>query len=316
MFRGSMREFSAEMLGTFVLMLFGLGVNAQVTLGKSTAWVAAGGHESAQVELTQYAYGDYLSINFGWGVAVLLGIYVAGGVTGAHINPAVTVALAVRRELPWSKVIPYVSAQMLGAFLASAVIYAVYVESINVVEAGMPQPVQASQEMEPPLPQQAAASAPGHQISTAGIWSTYPREFPDGTTLSNWTGLVDQVVATALLLLCICAIGDARNLAPGANLAPLVIGSIVFMIGISFGSNCGYAINPARDFSPRLFTWMAGWGNQVFLHPNNLWYLVPIVGPIVGGILGVLTYDLLISRFHDTRGQKGGPQDLVPEEQE
>ena len=314
MFRCSMREFSAEMLGTFILMVFGLGVNAQVTLGKSTALVAAG-HENAQVELTEYAYGDYLSINLGWGVAVLLGVYVAGGITGAHINPAVTVALAVRRELPWSKVIPYVSAQMLGAFLASAVIYAVYVESINIVEAGSSAPVVASEQMEAPPPEQ-AASKPGHQISTAGIWATYPRTFPDGTTLSNWTGLIDQVVATALLLLCICAIGDVRNLAPGANLAPLAIGSIVFMIGISFGSNCGYAINPARDLSPRLFTWMAGWGNQVFLHPNNLWYLVPIVGPIVGGILGVLTYDLLISRFHDTRGQKGGPQDLVPEEQE
>ena len=308
MFRGSMREFSAEMLGTFILMIFGLGVNAQVTLGKSTAMVAGAGHESAQVALTEYAHGDYLSINFGWGVAVLLGVYVAGGVTGAHINPAVTVALAVRRELPWSKVIPYVSAQMLGAFLASAVIYGVYVEAINVVEAGAPPPVQDSGEMQPALPQQVEGPA-GHKLSTAGIWATYPREFPDGTTLSNWTGLVDQVVATALLLLCICAIGDVRNLAPGANLAPLAIGSIVFMIGISFGSNCGYAINPARDLSPRLFTWMAGWGNQVFLHPNNLWYLVPIVGPIVGGILGVLAYDLLISRFHD-------PRELTPEDQE
>ena len=251
-----MREFSAEMLGTFILMAFGLGVNAQVTLGKSTAMVAGAGHESAQVALTQYAHGDYLSINLGWGVAVLLGVYVAGGVTGAHINPAVTVALAVRRELPWSKVIPYVSAQMLGAFLAAAVIYGVYVEAIHVVEAGTPPPVHAVGEMETP-PQ--AESPAGHQLSTAGIWSTYPREFPDGTTLSNWTGLVDQVVATALLLLCICAIGDARNLAPGANLAPLAIGSIVFMIGIAFGSNCGYAINPARDFSPRLLPgWPAG----------------------------------------------------------
>ena len=306
MFRGSRREFFAEMLGTFILMTFGLGVNAQVTLGKSTAMINEAG---TQVALTQYAHGDYLSLNLGWGVAVLLGVYVAGGVTGAHINPAVTVALAVRRELPWSKVVPYVTAQMLGAFLASVVIYAVYMEAVDAAEVGPPRVVQASSEGEPdPLPEKSATSS-GHKLSTAGIWATYPREFPDGSTLSNWSGLVDQIVATALLLLCICAIGDVRNLAPGANLAPLAIGSIVFMIGISFGSNCGYAINPARDFSPRLFTWLAGWGNQVFLYPNNVWYLVPIIGPVIGGILGVLAYDQLISRFHDTRNE-------VPEEQE
>ena len=70
------------------------------------------------------------------------------------------------------------------------------------------------------------------------------------------------------------------------------------MIGLGFGSNCGYAINPARDFAPRLFTWMAGWGSQVFVVPNNTWYLVPIVGPLLGGVLGVVVYDQLISRFH------------------
>ena len=309
MFRGSMREFSAEMLGTFILMVFGLGVNAQVTLGKSTSVLAAGGHDGAQVALTQFHYGDYLSINFGWGVAVLLGVYVAGGVTGAHINPAVTLAMAVRRDLPWSKVIPYISAQMLGAFLASALIYAVYVEAIYAAEAPPALGLQSVDEDAPLVQPQVASVPTQHKLFTAGIWSTYPREFADGSTLSNWSGLLDQVVATALLLLCICAITDTRNMAAGANLGPLAIGSIVFMIGISFGSNCGYAINPARDFSPRLFTWMAGWGNQVFVSPNNIWYLVPIVGPLIGGILGVVAYDQLIRRFHDSDPQ-------VSEEQE
>jgi glycerol uptake facilitator protein len=205
-------------------------------------------------------------------------------------------------------VIPYISAQMLGAFLASALIYAVYVEAIYAAEAPPAQGLQSVDEDAPLVQPQVASVPTQHKLFTAGIWSTYPREFANGP-LSNWSGLLDQVVATALLLLCICAITDTRNMAAGANLGPLAIGSIVFMIGISFGSNCGYAINPARDFSPRLFTWMAGWGNQVFVSPNNIWYLIPIVGPLIGGILGVVAYDQLIRRFHDSDPQ-------VSEEQE
>lgn len=308
MLGASKREFAAELLGTFVLMAFGLGVNAQVTLGRSTAEIPAASVDGAQVALTQYAHGDYLSINVGWGLAVLLGVYVAGGITGAHINPAVTLAMAYRRELPWSKVVPFIAAQMLGSFIASAMIYAVYREAIVAVEAqsepaavDVAMPAHGDGE-EPLLPEPVLVAdedaAAEHQLFTSAIWSTYPREFTDGSRLSNWSGFLDQVVATALLLLCICAITDSRNLAPTSNLGPLAIGSIVFMIGLGFGSNCGYAINPARDFSPRLFTWCAGWGNQVFLVPNNTWYLIPIVGPLLGGVLGVVAYDQLIRRFH------------------
>ena len=115
MFRVDKKEFFAEFLGTLVLMVFGLAVNAQVSLGDQQ-------------------YGTYLSINIGWGLAVVFGVYVAGGVTGAHINPAVTLALAVNREFPWSKVLPYMAAQFLGAFLASALIYVVYLEAIDAYE--------------------------------------------------------------------------------------------------------------------------------------------------------------------------------------
>ena len=130
-------------------------------------------------------------------------------------------------------------------------------------------------------------------METAGIWATYPQPY-----LSNIPGgLVDQIVGTAMLVGCILAIVDQRNTAVQANMAPVVIGALVLVIGMTFGHNCGYAINPARDFGPRLFTAVAGWGSQVFT-ANNHWWWIPIVGPLIGGVLGGFVYDLLITRFH------------------
>lgn len=303
-----LREMSAEFLGTMVLMLFGLGVNAQVTLGKVSVPLSVGDLGRSVGKITEFQYGDYFSINFGWGVAVMLAVYVAGGVTGAHINPAVTIAMACRRALPWSRVMPFIAAQMLGAFVASAIVYGVYYEQIQNVEAvaaAESEVFSGSDNLGHEV--KAVEKASHHTMATAGIFGTYPRSFsnlaPD--TISNWTGLLDQIVGTALLLLVICAVGDVRNLAPQSNVGPVVVGALVLMIGLSFGSNCGYAINPARDLSPRLFTYMAGWGSQVFKDPNTLWYLVPVVGPIVGGILGVVTYDQLISRFYEDETESG-----------
>lgn len=281
MFRVDKKEFFAEFLGTLVLMVFGLAVNAQVSLG---------GQE----------YGTYLSINLGWGLAVVFGVYVAGGITGAHINPAVTLALAVNREFPWSKVLPYMAAQFIGAFVASALIYVVYLEAIDAFEIARAQEivVEESGDEAPQVMAVTAENPPPRTMKTAGIWATYPRQFPTRRWISNWSGFLDQVVGTALLLLCICALTDERNMAPKSNLAPLLIGAVVLMIGMSMGANCAYAINPARDFSPRLFTWLAGWGGQVFRSPNTTWYLIPILGPFLGGIIGVQLYRLLISRWH------------------
>ena len=129
--------------------------------------------------------------------------------------------------------------------------------------------------------------------ATAGIFATYPQEF-----LSNVPGgLVDQVVGTALLMLVIFAIGDRRNSAPDAALAPVLVGLLVVLIGMTFGFNAGYAINPARDLGPRLFTAIAGWGSEVF-RAGHHWWWVPIVGPCVGAVLGGAVYDFLITRHH------------------
>lgn len=252
MSRQTTRELAAEFLGTLVLVTFGVAVVAQVVLGEKQN-------------------GEYLSINLGWGLAVVMGIYVAGGVTGAHLNPAVTLALAVRRGFAWSMVIPYWIAQVAGAFVASALVYATYHEALAGFDAV-------------PL-----------DMSTAGIWATYPNE---AFKLSNISGgLVDQIVGTALLVGCIFGISDKRNMAPQANLAPFAVGAVVVLIGMTFGLNCGYAINPARDFGPRLFTYVAGWGEQVFTAHDHWWW-VPIVGPLIGGVLGGVIYDLFITQFY------------------
>jgi MIP family channel proteins len=250
MSRDTLREASAEFLGTFTLIIFGVGVVAQVVLGSQQ-------------------FGDYLSINLGWGLGVTMGAYVAGGISGAHLNPAVTLALALHRGFPWRKVLPYAVAQLAGAIAASAVVYFTYREAIDAFEGTT------------------------RSLATAGIWSTYPQDY-----LSNFPGgFVDQVVGTAMLMIVIFAIGDNRNMALPSTLGPIVVGAAVLLIGMTYGLNAGYAINPARDFGPRLFTYLAGWGEQVFTAHDHWWW-VPIAGPLCGAVLGGWVYDLFITRGH------------------
>ena len=248
------RELLAEFLGTFVLIAFGVGVVAQFVLSGKDA-------------------GSPLAINIVWGLAVTMGCYVAGGVSGAHLNPAVTVALAVHRGFPWRKVVPYTVAQVAGAFAASAVVYATYFEALKAFDGGV-------------------RHVTGAQ-ATAGIWSTYPQPF-----LSTFPGgVIDQIVGTALLMAVIFALTDNRNAPPAAGQGPVIVGLLVVAIGAAFGFNSGYAINPARDFGPRLFTAIAGWGADVF-RAGNHWWWVPIVGPLIGAVLGGWVYDLCVGRRH------------------
>jgi MIP family channel proteins len=251
---GTSREAAAEFLGTFVLIVFGTAVVAQVVL--------SGG-----------SHGGYLSISLGWGLAVTMAVYVSAGVSGAHLNPAVTLAAAVHRGFPWRKVLPYCVAQLAGAFVASAVTFATYREAFAHFDGGVRQ-----------------VTGPH---GTAGIFATYPQDFL--STVPG--GLLDQVVGTALLIVLIFALGDRRNLAPEASLGPLVVGLAVVLVGMTFGYNSGYAINPARDLGPRVFTALAGWGGEVF-RAGHHWWWVPIVGPCVGAVLGGYAYDLLITGHH------------------
>ena len=234
--------------------------------------IAFGSAVVAQVVLSGNANGTYISINIAWGVAVTMGVYVSAGVSGAHLNPAVTVALAVHRGFPWSKVLPYSLGQIGGAFCGAALTFLTYHEAFDSFDQGIRHVTGAK--------------------ATAGIFSTYPQPF-----LSLAGGLVDQIVGTALLLLLVFALGDSKNFAPEGRIGPILVGAAVVLIGMSFGFNAGYAINPARDLGPRLFTLVAGWGGEVF-RAGNGWWWVPIVGPLIGGPLGGLVYDALITRHH------------------
>lgn len=253
MLKGTVREAAAEFFGTFILIAFGAGVVAQTVLSNN-------------------ANGSFLAINVGWGIAVMLGIYASAGVSGAHLNPAVTVALAVHRDFPWSKVLPYSMAQTAGAFVASALVFATYREALGAFDGGV--------------------RAVDGATATAGIWATYPQAY-----LSIAGGFVDQVVGTMLLLIGVLAVTDQKNVGAPAWLTGPLVGLIVVAIGVAFGFNAGYAINPARDFGPRLFTFVAGWGPSVFTAGGGWWW-VPIVAPIVGGILGVWLYDTFINKHH------------------
>jgi glycerol uptake facilitator protein len=240
----------AEFLGTAILLLFGQGVVAMVVL--------FGGGVPGEV-----VKGGYTNVVFGWGLGVTLGIYAAGKISGAHLNPAVTVTLACWRGFPWNKVLPYSVAQIAGAFVASAIVYLNYLPAFDAFD---------------PL-----------REKTAGIFTTFPA-FAD---LLQY-GFLDQVVGTALLMFAIFALSDENN-QPSGILTPILVGLVVVAIGISFGAMHGYAINPARDFGPRLFVTLAGFRNNG-LTDGGFIFWVPIVAPLLGGVMGGWIYDAGIRR--------------------
>jgi glycerol uptake facilitator protein len=268
-------ELLAEFLGCVCLISFGDGVVAMA--------VAAlpGSGRTASPTTIFVGVGDWLLIAFGWAFAVAFAVWVAGGVSGAHINPAVTLAFAVRRKFPWGKVLPYWAAQVVGCFAGAALVYLVYHYAIDAYNLAAHTP-----------------KSSGKALASYSIFATFPASFFHGSIAGP---LVDQIVGTGFLVLFVVAVIDVRNTAVGANLGPLVIGFIVAAIGISYGANAGYAINPARDFGPRLFAYFAGWGKVAlpgsyrapgFVFSNYFW--IPIVGPLVGGVIGVIVYDLFI----------------------
>jgi glycerol uptake facilitator protein len=258
-------ELLAEFLGTFTLIIFGVGVVAHFVLRN-----AVGDPTPAP-----NTFGNFTSVNFAWGFGVVMGIYVAGGISGAHINPAVTLALAVRRKFPWAKVGPFWGAQFLGAFVAALLLRWNFYEWFNQVD-------------------------PGKTYATQGVYSTSP-----GPGLSVLGGLRSEIIGTAVLVMLVLAIIDVRNAAPWANLAPWIIGIAVVAIGMSLGALSGYAINPARDFGPRLASWVTGWSTAMKAPSGDYYFWVPIIGPLVGGVIGAYVYDFFIGEGEPAPGEVG-----------
>jgi glycerol uptake facilitator protein len=221
---------------------------------------------------------------------VALAVWVAGGVSGAHLNPAVTLAHALRRGFPWNKVPSYWAAQLFGAFAGAAIVYLNYHDAISSLESA-----------------EKITRGETNSIPTFSIFATFPAAYFS----SPWGPLIDQIIGTALLVLVIFAVIDAFNTPVKANLAPLVVGLIVVGIGVSFGANAGYAINPARDLGPRLFAWIEGWKSIAIpgdYGKVNFFMWVPIVGPMIGGALGAYLYDFAVRDVLIARGAEPDPE--------
>ncbi|KAJ8520828.1 hypothetical protein ONZ45_g2398 [Pleurotus djamor] len=252
--RDAIHEPFAEFLGVAILIIFGNGVNCQVVLSSVTGVASS-------------PKGDWMSINFGWAIGTAMGVWVSGGISGGHINPAVTLALATWRGFPWRKVPAYIFAQVMGGVVGAALVYANYFHAIDIFEGG----------------------EGVRTLNTAGLFSTYALDY-----LTNVSCFFSEVLASAVLLVVVLAIGDQRNCPPPAGLAPLVLFLLILGIGASLGMQTGYAINPARDLGPRLLTAMVGYGKDVFTFRNHYWLWCPVAGSIVGAQLGTVFYDIFM----------------------
>ena len=203
--------------------------------------------------------GGWIVVAAGWGFAVAIGVYIAGWASGAHINPAVTIGLASIGELPWAQVPVYLVGQFLGGFLGAVLVWLAY------------------------LPHWPATSDPGAKL---GVFCT-------GPAIRNWpSNLICEIIGTAVLLMGVLGILNTNN-EIGSGVGPYAIGILVFSIGLSLGGPTGYAINPARDLSPRIahaLLPIAGKGNSDW---GYAW--VPIVGPLIGGVIGAVLYHLLFT---------------------
>lgn len=214
----------------------------------------------------------YWGVCIAWGLGVTIAIYVTGSVSGTHANPAVTLALTLYRGFPKSKLLPYWIAQIAGAFIGAALVLQLYHPVIDAYNAA-----------------HGLTRATG---GGAGVFFTHP-----GEHVTPIHAFWDEVILTGLLLLGIFAITDEYNeVAPRANSGALMIGLLVATIGASAGYLEAWALNPARDFVPRLLAWIAGYDRAAFPGPDNYWW-VPATAPLLGGLLGAGLYQLAIKPF-------------------
>lgn len=249
-------ECIAEFIGAGLLIFFGAGCVAALVLTGAT-------------------YGQW-EISIIWGLGVSIAIYCTGGVSGAHINPAVTISLSLFHGFEKHKVLPYIGSQLLGTFSAAALIYALYSNLFIDFEAA-----------------QGITRGSVESLATAGIFSTYPHP-----AISLSGAFAVEFVITAVLMFAILAIGDDTNGVPNKAMGPLLIGILIAIIGGSLGPLTGFAMNPARDFGPKLFTFLAGWGDVALTGGKEIpYFIIPILAPICGASFGGWLYPKVIRPY-------------------
>ncbi|GAD93768.1 aquaporin, putative [Paecilomyces variotii No. 5] len=244
--RHYLREPLAEFLGTTVSLLIGLCGNLAVTTSKNQG-------------------GSKLSENWAWGLGFMVGIYLAGGVSGAHLNPVISITLWIFRGFPLRRCYYYITAQILGAITAAGLAYCLYRDAI-------------------------ISQTPGVPPNTTGFgFYSEPLIY-----ISGATGFFNEFVGTAMLLCTILALGDDSNAPPGAGMHSLIIGLVITVLSICLSYNTGGSFNPVRDFGPRLVTLMAGYGGHVFTDRSCWWIWGPWIATTSGGIIGAAVYDIFI----------------------
>ncbi len=234
----------------------------------------------AALVLTGAEFGQW-EVSIIWGFGVAIAIYCTAGVSGAHINPAVTIALAAFHGFDKAKVLPYIVSQMLGAFCSAALVYSLYSNLF------------ADYEIANGFLRSSEAA-----LSTAGIFSTYPHP-----SLSILGAFAVEFVITAVLMFGILALGDEHNGASRGPMNPLLIGILIAVIGGSLGPLTGFAMNPARDFGPKLFAYLAGWDYALTGAKEIPYFIIPILAPIAGACFGGWAYPKMIGAYLPTAGQ-------------
>lgn len=245
----------AEFLGTATIIFFGAGCVAAAKVAGAT-------------------FGLW-EISIVWGLAVAMAVYLSAGISGAHLNPAVSVALWLFANFEGRKVIPYTLSQIAGAFCSAALVYGLY-HNLFLEYEQTHHMVRGSVE----------------SLDLAGVFSTYPNPL-----ISVGQAFLVELVITAIMMALIMALTDDGNGLPRGPMAPLLIGFLIAIIGAAMGPLTGFALNPARDFGPKLFAWLAGWGNVAFTGARDIpYFLVPIFGPLIGASLGAFGYRALIGK--------------------
>ncbi|KAJ3978615.1 putative aquaporin 4 [Lentinula detonsa] len=270
-YRQIIREIAAEFTGVMILIIFGTGVVSQVVLSSNPA-------------VAPTPKGEYLSISFGWAAGNIfgrlrfcllttplkgtaLGVWVCLGISGGHINPAITIAFATWRGFPWKKVPGYIFGQLMGGVVGAALVYADYFHAIDIYEGGRGV----------------------RTLKTASLFSTYALDY-----MTNVSCFFSEFFATAILVIVILATTDKGNGPPPLGLLPLVLFILILGLGACLGMETGYAVNPARDLGPRLLTSMVGYGSAVYTFRNQYWLWCPVLAPILGAQAGAMFYDVFL----------------------